>query len=82
MARPLDREQCKGSGTWAYWLGIGMACLFVVFATHPFLRLSYDPWEHLIKIRSIFDTGECFLFWPESVSTFCAWHRAWAAVFS
>jgi len=82
MARPLDREQCKGSGTWAYWLGIGMACLFVVFATHPFLRLSYDPWEHLIKIRSIFDTGECFLFWPENVSTFCAWHRTWAAAFS
>ena len=56
--------------------------LVFVWFTNPFLKLPYDPWEHLIKIRSIFDTGDCFLYWPENLSTFCSWHRSWALVFT
>lgn len=49
--------------------------------THPFLRLPYDPWEHLIKIRSIYDEGINFLFWPEDWSSFWLWHWMWAKLF-
>ena len=57
-------------------------CIAGVLLTHPFLKLPYDPWEHLIKIRSIFDTGSCYLFWPEYSSGFCGWHAMWADLFS
>ena len=57
-------------------------CIACVLLTHPFLKLPYDPWEHLIKIRSIFDEGRCSLFWPEYSSGFCAWHAMWAYFFS
>lgn len=56
-------------------------CLSSIFFTHPFLRLPFDPWEHLIKIRSIFDEGRCFLYWPENKATFWFWHWSWAKVF-
>ncbi|MBM9537371.1 hypothetical protein, partial [Desulfobulbus alkaliphilus] len=60
-------------------------CLLVllgsVFLTHPFLRIPFDPWEHLIKIRSIYDTGTCFLYWPEYGSSYCSWHFSWAKLF-
>lgn len=59
-----------------------LSILIFVFATHPFLKLPFDPWEHLIKIRSIFDEGKCFLYWPGNKSSFCSWHFAWAKVFS
>ncbi len=68
------------NGVWI--ILILLFALLFVFATHPFLRIPYDPWEHLIKIRSIFDTGSCFLYWPESKSSFCSWHWTWATLFS
>ncbi|MCI5222865.1 MAG: hypothetical protein D3924_09385 [Candidatus Electrothrix sp. AR4] len=61
---------------------LAFSALFLVISTHPFLRLPYDPWEHLIKIRSIFDDGRCFLYWPGNESSFCTWHQAWALFFS
>jgi hypothetical protein len=54
----------------------------IVLGTHPFLKLPFDPWEHLIKIRSIFDDGKCFLYWPENKSFYCSWHLTWATLFS
>ncbi len=65
-------------------LSTGLLCLALILAifSHPFLKLPFDPWEHLIKIRSIFDTGDCFLFWPQDTSTFCSWHQMWARIFS
>jgi len=65
---------------WAYILFF--LCLFCVISTHPFLKLPFDPWEHLIKIRSIFDEGKCFLYWPEDTSSFSSWHQTWATIFS
>ena len=59
-----------------------LSCLILVFFTHPFLRLPYDPWEHLIKIRSLYDEGRCFLYWPEHGSSFWLWHLMWAKIFS
>lgn len=75
----IDRVN-RGSFFWR-WLLCGFF-LVLVFNTHPFLRLPYDPWEHLIKIRSLFDEGRCFLYWPEDHSSLCSWHYVWARLFS
>ncbi len=62
--------------------GLFSCCLILVLLTHPFMKLPFDPWEHLIKIRSLFDDGKCFLYWPENTSSFCSWHSAWAKLFT
>lgn len=64
------------------WYLFLIICLGAVLFTHPFLKLPYDPWEHLIKIRSIYDDGYCFLFWPENEASFWFWHWSWAKIFS
>ncbi len=64
------------------WSGSLIFILFLLVAiSNPFLKLPFDPWEHLIKIRSIFDTGNCFLYWPGDSSTFYSWHLFWATLF-
>ena len=62
--------------------GMFCFCLILVLSSHPFLKLPFDPWEHLIKIRSLFDDGKCFLYWPENTSSFCSWHSVWAKLFT
>jgi len=65
------------------WLYTILFTVFIgVLFTHPFLKLPFDPWEHLIKIRSIFDEGKCFLYWPDNTNSFCSWHLTWAKFFS
>ncbi len=79
MIRSAISKYPKKNVLWGFTLVFSALCL--VISTHPFLRLPYDPWEHLIKIKSIFDDGECFLYWPDNKSSFCAWYWAWAFFF-
>lgn len=61
---------------------IGLAILLIlVFMSHPFLKIPYDVWDHLIKIRNIYDHGSCYLYWPDDVSFMCLWHFLWAGLF-
>lgn len=61
---------------------IGLAILLVfVFVSHPFLKIPYDVWDHLIKIRNIYDHGSCYLYWPDDRSYMCLWHIIWAGLF-
>ena len=61
---------------------IGLAILLIfVFLSHPFLKIPYDVWDHLIKIRNIYDHGNCYLYWPDDPSFMCLWHFLWAGLF-
>lgn len=61
---------------------IGLAILLIfVFLSNPFLKIPYDVWDHLIKIRNIYDHGNCYLYWPEDRSFMCLWHFLWAGLF-
>lgn len=61
---------------------IGLAILLIfVFLSHPFLKIPYDVWDHLIKIRNIYDHGNCYLYWPDDLSFMCLWHFLWAGLF-
>src|SRR4030066_1770208 len=61
---------------------IGLAILLTfVFLSHPFLKIPYDIWDHLIKIRNIYDHGNCYLYWPNDPSFMCLWHFMWAGLF-
>lgn len=61
---------------------IGLAILLTfVFLSHPFLKIPYDVWDHLIKIRNIYDNGNCYLYWPGDLSFMCLWHFLWAGLF-
>jgi hypothetical protein len=61
---------------------IGLAILLIfIFLSQPFLKIPYDAWDHLIKIRNIYDHGNCYLYWPDDTSFMCLWHFLWAGVF-
>jgi hypothetical protein len=61
---------------------VGLAILLIfVFLSHPFLKIPYDVWDHLIKIRNIYDNGNCYLYWPDDLSFMCLWHFLWAGLF-
>lgn len=61
---------------------IGLTILLIfVFLSHPFLKIPYDAWDHLIKIRNIYDHGNCYLYWPDDLSFMCLWHFLWAGLF-
>lgn len=60
---------------------VAAAFLFILFS-NPFLRLPYDPWDHLLRIVSLHDEGKCFYFWPDSTCPErILWHELWAYVF-
>jgi len=61
---------------------IGLAILLIfVSLSHPFLKIPYDMWDHLIKIRNVYDHGRCYLYWPGDQSFMCLWHFLWAGLF-
>ena len=46
------------------------------------MKIPFDIWEHLMRIASIYDTGICFLFWPEDTGmSMYVWHWIWARIF-
>jgi hypothetical protein len=47
------------------------------------MKIPFDIWEHLMRIVSIYDTGTCFLFWPEDTGMMSMyfWHWIWAKIF-
>ncbi len=46
------------------------------------MKIPFDIWEHLMRIASIYDTGTCFLFWPEDTGmSMYFWHWIWAKIF-
>jgi len=46
------------------------------------MKIPFDIWEHLMRIASIYDTGTCFLFWPEDTGlSMYVWHWIWARIF-
>lgn len=57
------------------------AALVFIFLSNPFLKIPYDPLEQLIRIASLHDDGNCFVFWPGEGRTMCFWHRIWANIF-
>jgi len=60
---------------------VAAAFLFILFS-NPFLRLPYDPWDHLLRIASLYDEGTCFYFWPDNrCPERILWHELWAYVF-
>jgi hypothetical protein len=57
--------------------------LSFILISQPFMKIPFDIWEHLMRIVSIYDTGTCFLFWPEDrVSSLFFWHWLWAKIFT
>lgn len=61
---------------------IGLAILFFfICLSEPFLKIPYDVWDHLIKIRNIYDHGDCYLYWPDDPSFMCFWNFLWAGLF-
>lgn len=57
--------------------------LSFIFISQPFMKIPFDIWEHLMRIVSIYDTGTCFLFWPEDVVvSMNFWHWIWAKIFT
>jgi hypothetical protein len=61
---------------------IVLLSLLFIFISQPFMKIPFDIWEHLMRIASIYDTGTCFLFWPEDTGTSMNfWHWIWAQVF-
>jgi hypothetical protein len=58
------------------------ACILFIFLSNPFLRLPYDPWDHLLRISSINAEGTCFFFWPDNkCPERILWHEMWAYLF-
>jgi len=56
---------------------------FIVLSK-PFMKLPYDIWQHLMKIRSIHDVGYPYLFYPEralDANMKSAWHYFWSDIF-
>ena len=64
----------------AYGAVLAILGLFIV-QSHPFMKIPYDAWEHLLRIASIYDEGKCFVFWPDDTRIECGWHAVWAALF-
>jgi hypothetical protein len=65
----------------ALYIIIGICFLFILFS-NPFLRLPFDPWDHLLRIVSLHDEGKCFYFWPgNACPERILWHEIWAQVF-
>ena len=65
----------------AYHIIIGICFLFILFS-NPFLRIPFDPLDHLLRIVSLHDEGKCFYFWPgNTCPERILWHEIWARVF-
>ena len=63
-------------------------CLLVAFVgcfilfSHPFFKLPYDMWEMIMRIESIFYTGNDFTFFPlRGSSKYNLWPWCWAKIF-
>ena len=64
-----------------FYIIIFLSFLFI-FISQPFMKIPFDIWEHLMRIVSIYDTGTCFLFWPEDTGmSMYFWHWIWAKIF-
>jgi len=61
---------------------IFFSLVFILFS-NPFLKIPYDPWHHIIYIRSIYDDGVPFLFYPlvHTYYTKTGWHHLVAYIF-
>jgi hypothetical protein len=59
-----------------------IAGLLFILLSNPFLKIPYDPWEHLIRIASLHDEGKSFVFWPGDERAGSSWHAAWAHFFN
>lgn len=63
-----------------YW--IILACIGgYILLSHPFLKIPYDMWQHLLMILSIHDEGRVFFFYPDDIYNINPWHNAWAMIF-
>ncbi|XOF33462.1 MAG: hypothetical protein ACL93V_15910 [Candidatus Electrothrix sp. YB6] len=56
--------------------------LTLVFFSHPFLKIPFDIWCHLMLLRGLYDEGKIFLFWPgQHVGILTTWHYVWYVIF-
>ncbi len=65
-------------------IGYGIALAFLggyILLSHPFLKIPYDVWDHLLQFVAIQDEGRSFVFWPEFWRELRLWHAAWAMLF-
>lgn len=63
-----------------YYILIGVSLVFILLS-NPFLKIPYDPLDHLMRIASLHDEGTCFVFWPEDIRLRYFWHHMWADLF-
>jgi hypothetical protein len=79
MRKSKDRSDFRG---YIFFYIAVLLFLSFIFISQPFMKIPFDIWEHLMRIASIYDTGTCFLFWPEDmVSSLFFWHWLWAKIF-
>lgn len=68
-----------------FYLAAAVAFVFILLS-NPFLKIPYDPWEHLLVVVSLHDEGKSFIFWPgeeggDITKAMYFWHQLWARIF-
>lgn len=65
-------------------IGYGIALAFLggyILLSHPFLKIPYDVWDHLLRVVALHDEGRCIVFWPDYACGRYLWHSSWATIF-
>jgi len=64
---------------------ISLSAVIFIFISKPFMKLPFDIWQHLMKIRAIYEDGYPYIFYSERLlsdqpHTKSAWHYMWALI--
>lgn len=58
-----------------------LAVSIIILFSSPFLKIPFDPLDHLMRIRSLIEFDQCTVFGQEFVRGRCFWHNIWATIF-